>query len=166
MAKMEFVEFPHNHGIGAIDRVLTEVVDELQAQAEHLATPLRKTFTGHPLPSRTEVVQMVELVRSVIFPGYVGSRDVTEESLGYHMRQPRCDRGEPRLPHGRGPPPGGDHHDRRDPPRAMLCLRTGEGRPRTGAMPRPGKADHRAIPAAVAGAASAAGVRCRGILRG
>jgi len=151
MAKMEFVEFPHNHGIGAIDRVLTEVVDELQAQAEHLATPLRKTFTGHPLPSRTEVVQMVELVRSVIFPGYVGSRDVTEESLGYHM--------------------GAALHraaiiDRRDPPRAMLCLRTGEGRPRTGAMPRPGKADHRAIPAAVAGAASAAGVRCRGILRG
>jgi serine O-acetyltransferase len=85
MAKMEFVEFPHNHGIGAIDRVLTEVVGELQAQAEYLATPLRKTFTGHPLPSRTEVVQMVELLRSVIFPGYVGSRDVTEESLGYHM---------------------------------------------------------------------------------
>ncbi len=43
MAKMRFAEFPHNHGIGAIDRVLTEVVDELQAQAEHLATPLRKT---------------------------------------------------------------------------------------------------------------------------
>ena len=85
MAKMEYVEFPHNHGIGTVDEVLTEVVTELQEQAEHLATPLRKTFTGHPLPSRTEVVEMVELLRSVIFPGYVGSRDVTEESLGYHM---------------------------------------------------------------------------------
>ena len=85
MAKMEYVEFPHNHGIGTVDEVLTEVVTELQEQAEHLATPLRKTFTGHPLPSRTEVVEMVELLRSVIFPGYVGNRDVTEESLGYHM---------------------------------------------------------------------------------
>ena len=85
MAKTEFVPFPHNHGVGTVDEVLTEVVTELQEQAEHLATPLRKTFTGHPLPSRTEVVEMVELLRSVIFPGYVGSRDVTEESLGYHM---------------------------------------------------------------------------------
>jgi len=85
MAKMEFGEYPHNHGVGAIDRVLAEVVGELQAQAKDLATPLRKTFTGHPLPSRTEVVQMVELLRSVIFPGYVGSRDVTEESLAYHL---------------------------------------------------------------------------------
>jgi len=54
-------------------------------QAEELATPLRKTFTGHPLPSRTEVVEMVDLLRSVIFPGYVGNRDVTEESLGFHL---------------------------------------------------------------------------------
>ena len=86
MSEMKVIDsFPHNHGIGPLDEVLSEVVDELQSQAAELATPLRKTFTGHPLPSRTEVVQMVELLRSVIFPGYVGNRDVTEESLGYHM---------------------------------------------------------------------------------
>jgi serine O-acetyltransferase len=28
---------------------------------------------------------MVELLQSVIFPGYVGNRDVTEETLGFHM---------------------------------------------------------------------------------
>jgi serine O-acetyltransferase len=28
---------------------------------------------------------MIELLQAVIFPGYVGNRDVTEESLGYHM---------------------------------------------------------------------------------
>ena len=27
----------------------------------------------------------IELLQSVIFPGYVGNRDVTDESLGYHM---------------------------------------------------------------------------------
>jgi len=73
------------HETAEVTAVLPEVVARLQAQAEQLATPLRKTFTGHPLPSRDELSQMVELLRSVIFPGYYGSRDITEESLGFHM---------------------------------------------------------------------------------
>ncbi|MCU0235334.1 MAG: hypothetical protein MUE90_15040, partial [Thermoanaerobaculales bacterium] len=68
MAEMRVLDPPppHDHGVAAIDEVLPAVVAELQAQAGHLATPLRKTFTGHPLPSRTEVVEMVEILRSVI----------------------------------------------------------------------------------------------------
>jgi serine O-acetyltransferase len=86
MAKLEVLEPErHEHGVGTVDEVLAEVVGELQKQADQLATPLRKTFTGHPLPSRSEVVKMIELLQSVIFPGYVGNRDVTEESLGFHM---------------------------------------------------------------------------------
>jgi serine O-acetyltransferase len=86
MAKLKVFEpAPHDHGVDTIDEVVAEVVEELQSQAEKLATPLRKTFTGHPLPSRKEVVKMIELLQSVIFPGYVGNRDVTEESLGFHM---------------------------------------------------------------------------------
>jgi serine O-acetyltransferase len=86
MAKLEVLgQEERDRGAGTIDEVLAEVVDELQTQADQLATPLRKTFTGHPLPSRSEVVKMIELLQSVIFPGYVGNRDVTEESLGFHM---------------------------------------------------------------------------------
>jgi serine O-acetyltransferase len=86
MAKLEVIEPEgHDHGTHTIDDVLAEVVNELQAQADDLATPLRKTFTGHPLPSRSEVVKMIEYLQAVIFPGYVGNRDVTEESLGFHM---------------------------------------------------------------------------------
>ncbi|MCU0304674.1 MAG: hypothetical protein MUC56_11515 [Thermoanaerobaculales bacterium] len=86
MADIELVDsFPHNHGAAAMDEVLREVVDGLHAQRDSLATPLRRVFRGHPLPSRTEIVQLVALLRSVIFPGYFGNRDVTEESLGYHM---------------------------------------------------------------------------------
>jgi len=86
MADMKVLEkFPHNHGAGALDAVLVEVVADLQTQAEELATPLRKTFTGHPLPSRTEVVEMVNLIRAVIFPGYVGNRDITKDSLAFHL---------------------------------------------------------------------------------
>ena len=86
MAKLEVLGHEeHDRGVGTIDEVLAEVVGELQEQADQLATPLRKTFTGNPLPSRKEVVKMIELLQAVIFPGYVGNRDVTEESLGFHM---------------------------------------------------------------------------------
>ena len=83
-AKLQVLE-EHAHHIDEIDSVLPEVVRDLQAQAAHLATPLRKTFAGHPLPSRDEILVLVELLQSVIFPGYFGNRDVTEESLGFHM---------------------------------------------------------------------------------
>lgn len=86
MAEIDFVnQFPHNHSVGEVDDVLGEVVDELHAQRDSLATPLRLTFQGHPLPSRAEITRVVELLRSVIFPGYFGNRDVTETSLGYHL---------------------------------------------------------------------------------
>ncbi len=78
-------QFPHNHAAGEIDEVLSAVVDQLHAQRDTLATPLRRTFRGHPLPSRSEIHKVVELLRSVIFPGYFGNRDITDESLSYHM---------------------------------------------------------------------------------
>jgi len=85
MAELDFVnQFPHNHSVGEIDDVLVDVVNELNAQRDSLATPVRLTFQGHPLPSRSEIARAVDLLRSVIFPGYFGNRDVTEASLGYH----------------------------------------------------------------------------------
>ena len=86
MAELDvFNPHPHNHSVGEIDEVLTEVVGQLDAQRDTLATPLRRTFRGHPLPSRSEIFNVVELLRSVIFPGYFGNRDITDESLSYHM---------------------------------------------------------------------------------
>jgi len=86
MSELEFVnQFPHDHSVGEIDEALRDVVGELHAQRDTLATPLSRTFRGHPLPSRSEIFTVVELLRSVIFPGYFGNRDVTEESLSYHM---------------------------------------------------------------------------------
>jgi serine O-acetyltransferase len=75
----------HDHQPQEIDQVLPEVVAALSEQRDRLATTLRRTFTGHPLPSRDEVVQLVELLRSVLFPGFFGNRDVTEESLDFHL---------------------------------------------------------------------------------
>ncbi len=86
MADIEFVHTTQTDNAEAkIGESLSLVVERLIAQSDSLATPLRKTFRGHPLPSRTEIDKAVELLRSVIFPGYFGNRDVTEESLAYHM---------------------------------------------------------------------------------
>ena len=82
MAEITFIE---DHEPGAIDRVLPKVVEQLRSQADDLATPLRRTFRGHHLPSRDEIVTIVELLRSVIFPGYFGNRDITEGSLTFHV---------------------------------------------------------------------------------
>ncbi len=68
-----------------VEEVLPGVVAQLEAQADTLATPLRKTFTGQPLPSPGEIVRMVELLTSAIFPGYFGNRDIIEQSVGFHI---------------------------------------------------------------------------------
>lgn len=86
MAEMKVLQsIQRGDGGDSTEEILKEVVSALQAQAKDLATPLRKTFTGHPLPSRSEIAQMMELLSSVIFPGYHGNRDITDESLGFHM---------------------------------------------------------------------------------
>lgn len=69
----------------SLEKVLPEVVSELTAQAGCLATPLRKTFKGQPLPSRDQIIRMFELLRMVIFPGYFGNGDLTEESVAFHI---------------------------------------------------------------------------------
>ena len=77
--------FDHDHRPQEVETVLPEVVAALGEQNGRLATTMRRTVSGHPLPSPSEVVQLVELLRSVLFPGFFGNRDVTEESLPFHL---------------------------------------------------------------------------------
>ncbi len=87
MAEVEFNVKPMQGRDEAeeLARTVPRVVERLCTQGDVLATPLRKTYRGHHLPSRAEVVQMVELLRSVFFPGYFGNRDITEESLSFYV---------------------------------------------------------------------------------
>jgi serine O-acetyltransferase len=67
----------------AIDLVaLAPVVDELCRGAKDLAI-----FPGGKLvlPSRDAVIQIVEDLRSVLFPGYFGTSDLNDESLHYFV---------------------------------------------------------------------------------
>ena len=61
---------------------LRAIVDQLVKGANGLA--------GIPggqavLPSRDAVIEIVEALRSVIFPGYFGTADLREESLHYYI---------------------------------------------------------------------------------
>jgi len=67
----------------AIDLVaLAPVVDELCRESKDLAR-----FPGGKLvlPSRDAVIQVVEDLRSVLFPGYFGTSDLNDESLHYFV---------------------------------------------------------------------------------
>ena len=70
-------------GKPAIDLVaLAPVVDELCRDSQELAR-----FPGGKLvlPSRDAVIQVVEDLRSVLFPGYFGTSDLNDESLHYFV---------------------------------------------------------------------------------
>lgn len=67
------------------DTSLTRVVDELSAVSNGLSPAMRRAHHDQPLPSRDVVVEIVEALRSVIFPGYFGYPDLKVHSVPYHV---------------------------------------------------------------------------------
>lgn len=66
------------------ERVLAPVVDELYRAALEFAGDSTPGFLVE-LPSSTAVYELVEDLRSVLFPGFFGTPDLHEESLRYHV---------------------------------------------------------------------------------
>ncbi len=63
--------------------ILTEVVNSL-CDSEHGMLSW-KTKGGRLLPSRDQVVEVIEALRSVLFPGYFGVSELTEENMRFHV---------------------------------------------------------------------------------
>jgi serine O-acetyltransferase len=63
--------------------ILTEVVNSL-CDSEHGMLSW-KTKGGRLLPSRDQVVEVTEALRSVLFPGYFGVSELTEENMRFHV---------------------------------------------------------------------------------
>jgi serine O-acetyltransferase len=64
---------------------LAALVDEL-CRANGWLAPLAKACSGRrPLPSRNTVVEIVEALRSVLFPGYFGISELTRDSAAFHL---------------------------------------------------------------------------------
>jgi serine O-acetyltransferase len=63
----------------------TEVVDLLCGRARGRISPLTRKRPDLPLPNSGEVRRAVELLRSVLFPGFYGAEPMPPENTRFHM---------------------------------------------------------------------------------
>lgn len=66
------------------NEILTSVVHELSSPQSYKDL-FHKHKEGTPLPSGAVLNEIVELARSILFPGYYGKSSVNAETLGYHI---------------------------------------------------------------------------------
>ena len=72
------------HDMGNEESILKSVVEALCKTDNGLAGPMRRDRHELPLPSRDVVVDMVEALRSVLFPGYFGFSEMNADSVSFH----------------------------------------------------------------------------------
>ena len=64
---------------------LGEVVSKLCQANGNLSRQTNRIPCAEPMPSRDVAINMVESLRSVLFPGYFGVSEVSPETLGFHV---------------------------------------------------------------------------------
>jgi len=67
------------------DAGLSRLVTELSTLSNGISPAMRRAHHDQPLPSRGVVVEIVEALRSVLFPGYFGFPDLKVHSVLYHV---------------------------------------------------------------------------------
>ena len=66
------------------EKVIRKVAEELGAVDESVSS-LRRKRPEEPLPSRAQILEAVELIRSALFPGYYGEEESSPESAVFHI---------------------------------------------------------------------------------
>lgn len=69
----------------ADDRCLSRVVDSLCDASNGSDGPIMRGARKQELPSRDVVIRVVEDLRSVLFPGYFGTSEMSVESMRFHV---------------------------------------------------------------------------------
>ena len=64
---------------------LASLVGALWEAGDGLRRPREECPSRQQLPSRNAVIDIVEALRSVLFPGYFGPSDLTPENAAFHM---------------------------------------------------------------------------------
>jgi serine O-acetyltransferase len=64
---------------------LADLVTALSDATNGLRRQTNECPTRQPLPSRDAVIEIVEALRTVLFPGYFGPSDLTDENLTFHI---------------------------------------------------------------------------------
>lgn len=70
---------------GVDDGLITSVVNDLCTAATGKMARLRRKPTRHLAPSRNRVIEIMENLRMVLFPGYFGPTDLTDETLPFYI---------------------------------------------------------------------------------
>lgn len=64
--------------------ILTQAVDEL-SDSESYKGLFHQHKDGEPLPSAKSLYKIVELARSILFPGYYGNSTINSRTINYHI---------------------------------------------------------------------------------
>lgn len=64
--------------------ILTQAVDEL-SESESYKGLFHQHKDGEPLPSAKKLQQIIELSRSILFPGYYGNSTINSRTIKYHI---------------------------------------------------------------------------------
>jgi serine O-acetyltransferase len=77
----------HEGGVldGPAEPTLVQVVDELCGARNGLSRDRSRIAQQTILPSRDALVQMVEWLRSVLFPGYFGTPELSPDGIRFHV---------------------------------------------------------------------------------
>lgn len=67
------------------DGLISTVVSDLCTAATGKMARLRQKPTRHLAPSRDRVVEIMEKIRMILFPGYFGPTDLTDETLTFYL---------------------------------------------------------------------------------
>jgi serine O-acetyltransferase len=72
-------------GVNGLNFGLSAVVNALSTPLSGADWMIYRNRQNHALPSRAVVIECVEALRSVLFPGYFGIADITPENLRFHI---------------------------------------------------------------------------------
>ena len=64
--------------------ILTQAVDEL-SESESYKGLFHQHKDGEPLPSAKVLYEIIELSRSILFPGYYGNSTIDSRTINYHI---------------------------------------------------------------------------------
>src|SRR3712207_4542441 len=64
--------------------ILTQAVDEL-SESESYKELFHQHKDGEPLPSAKVLYDIIELSRSILFPGYYGNSTINSRTINYHI---------------------------------------------------------------------------------
>lgn len=67
------------------DGIISNVVNDLCTAATGKMARLRQKPTRHLAPSRDVIIEIMEKLRMILFPGYFGPSDLTDETLPFYL---------------------------------------------------------------------------------